>query len=103
MSGEKHCRVRDTVRFHLLYRVELLVLPRSNASVRNELAVDVEVFEDQLESPLPILPFLDDAEEPERHGGRALERENCGCFLGFCRFAVPVKHQPLLDRDIPVV
>ena len=73
------------------------------ASVRDERAVDVEVCDDQEEIPSPPLLFLDDAEEPERRGGRALERENLGRSLGFRRFAVPVKHPPLLERGVPVV
>ena len=71
--------------------------------IGDERAVDVEVVEVQIEIPIPPLLFLDDAEEPERRGGRALERENLGGFLGFRRFAVLVKHRPLLERGVPVV
>ena len=71
--------------------------------VGDERAVDVEVFEVQGETPIPLLLFLDDAEEPKRRGARAVERQNLGCFLGFRRFAVLVKHRPLLERGVPVV
>ena len=76
---------------------------RRNASVRDERAVDIEVIDVQAELPIPLLLFVDDAEEPERRAGRALERENLGRFLHFCRFAVAVKHPPLLERGVPVV
>ena len=75
----------------------------AETSVRDERAVDVEVSDVQLESPIPTLLFLDDAEEPERRARRTLESENLGRFLGFRRFAVPVKHLPRIQRRVPVV
>ena len=73
---------------------------RRNASVRDERAIDVEVFEAQGGMSIPLILFLDDAEEPERRGAGALERENRESFVGF---VVPVEHRPLLERDVPVV
>ena len=82
----------------LKHAFRIKCVQRRNASVRDERTVGVEVIHGQVETPITILLFVDNAEEPERRARRALERENLGRFLRFCRFAVPVKHPPLLEK-----